>query len=51
MLVMLDEELAVDFWKNYKENPTIERRNRIVLLYSGLVKSIARRAASVSGVM
>jgi RNA polymerase sigma factor, FliA/WhiG family len=49
MQVLLDEEISVDIWKSYKDGPTIERRNRIVLLYAGLVKSIARRAASVSG--
>ena len=49
MQVMLDEQVSVNLWKNYKEEPTIDARNKIVLLYAGLVKSIARRAASVSG--
>lgn len=49
MQVLLDEETVVNLWKNYKDNPDIELRNKIVLLYAGIVKSIAWRTASVSG--
>lgn len=49
MQTLLDEKEVVSLWKIYKENQDIELRNRIVVLYAGLVKSIARRAAVVSG--
>lgn len=49
MQILLDETTIVDLWKSYRDNPDIELRNKIVLTYAGLVKSIARRAASVSG--
>lgn len=49
MQTILDEGTVVSLWKSYKENPCIEMRNKIVIIYSGLVKSIARRAAAVSG--
>jgi len=49
MQTLLDEATVVNLWKSYKESQDIELRNKIVILYSGLVKSIARRAASVSG--
>jgi RNA polymerase sigma factor FliA len=49
MQVLLDEETIVNLWKSYKESPDIELRNKIVILYAGLVKSIARRAMAVSG--
>ncbi|HEX2937548.1 MAG TPA: FliA/WhiG family RNA polymerase sigma factor [Ruminiclostridium sp.] len=49
MQTLLDEETVVNLWKSYRENPDIELRNKIVILYAGLVKSLARRAAAVSG--
>jgi RNA polymerase sigma factor FliA len=49
MQVLLDEETIVNLWKSYRENPETELRNKIVLTYAGLVKSISRRAAAVSG--
>lgn len=49
MQVLTDEHTITDLWENYKDNPDIENRNEIVLYYAGLVKSIARRIASVSG--
>lgn len=49
MQTLLDEATVVNLWKSYKESQDIELRNKIVILYAGLVKSIARRAASVSG--
>lgn len=49
MQTLLDEATVVNLWKSYRESQDIELRNKIVILYAGLVKSIARRAASVSG--
>lgn len=49
MQVLTENETVVNLWKSYKEHPSIALRNKIVLMYSGLVKSIARRVASVSG--
>jgi RNA polymerase sigma factor for flagellar operon FliA len=46
---LLGEEEEVSLWKTYRVNPNIELRNKIVLAYSWLVKSIVRRAAAVSG--
>ncbi len=43
------EKESARLWEEYRENPGAETRNEIVLAYAGLVKSIARRAASVSG--
>jgi RNA polymerase sigma factor for flagellar operon FliA len=49
MPTLVDEMVAVSLWKMYKENPGTEMRNKIVLTYAGLVKSIVRRAAYLSG--
>lgn len=49
MQVLTDDETVTNLWKSYKDNPDIAIRNKIVLIYAGLVKSIARRIASVSG--
>lgn len=49
MQVLLDDRSVVNLWKSYRDHPDIELRNRLVLLYAGLVKSIAKRAASISG--
>lgn len=49
MQVLAKEQTSVDLWECYKDNPSVENRNSLVLCYSGLVKSIARRTASVSG--
>lgn len=49
MIALTKEETATEMWEDYRENPDNENRNRLVLYYSGLVKSIARRIASVSG--
>ena len=49
MPILLDENKTAELWNSYKSNPSIENRNEIVLSYAGLVKSIARRAAAVSG--
>lgn len=49
MQTMTNEKTAVDLWKSYKANSDIENRNKLVLYYAGLVNSIARRAAAVSG--
>lgn len=49
MIAATKEETATELWENYCDNPDNENRNQLVLYYSGLVKSIARRIASVSG--
>ena len=46
---LLGEEEAVSLWKTYKAKPDTEFRNKIVLAYAFLVKSIARRASALSG--
>lgn len=49
MIALTKDDTTTEIWENYRENPDNENRNRLVLYYSGLVKSIARRIASVSG--
>lgn len=49
MQVLTQDQTVVNLWKSYRDNPDIALRNQIVLLYAGLVKSIARRTAAVSG--
>jgi RNA polymerase sigma factor for flagellar operon FliA len=49
MPVLLNKTEVEELWTDYKNDPSIDNRNKIVLSYAGLVKSIARRAASVSG--
>lgn len=46
---MLGEVEVLSLWNDYKANPTPEFRNKIVLSYAWLVKSIARRTACISG--
>ena len=46
---LVDEKESLNLWKTYKLNPDKESRNKIVLAYAGLVKSIVRRAAYLSG--
>lgn len=46
---LVGEAEAVSLWRTYKENPDTQYRNKIVLAYAGLVKSIVRRVAFVSG--
>lgn len=38
-----------ELWKTYDETRSLELRNELVLRYAGLVRSIVRRVASVSG--
>jgi RNA polymerase sigma factor for flagellar operon FliA len=49
MQVRVKEQTVSLLWENYKENPDVSSRNELVLYYAGLVKSIARRTACVSG--
>lgn len=49
MPTLLGEEEVSSLWNDYKSNPSPEFRNKIVLKYAWLVKSIVRRAACVSG--
>lgn len=49
MIALIKEDTAKEMWEDYRENRDNESRNNLVLYYSGLVKSIARRIASVSG--
>lgn len=46
--LVVEEEVS-SLWKDYKASPEPEFRNKIVLNYAWLVKSIVRRAACVSG--
>jgi RNA polymerase sigma factor for flagellar operon FliA len=46
---LVNEREALSLWKMYEKNPNTEFRNKIVLVYVGLVKSIVRRVAYLSG--
>lgn len=49
MSVIIGETAITVLWNEYKKSPTIQLRNEIVLKYAGIVKSIVKRVALVSG--
>ena len=49
MTMVLEKATVDELWKLYSESRDIQVRNEIVMRYTGLVRSIVRRIASVSG--
>jgi RNA polymerase sigma factor for flagellar operon FliA len=46
--MLLENATITDLWRLYQDSHDVQVRNELVMRYSGLVKSIVRRVASVS---